>query len=632
MSSVQSSALPTTYPPTPYASIRRKGSLFRFPHDIQVEVLRYVNLYVLHALDECPFAGEMARKELRRRIEIVLRCFSLPISSTLRRMRRDNVILGGFAALEIVMPETGDISSLEFFAPHGKSAQFIDMLRTFGYQNVDDGNGDDVLDPYDMPMFHGIGPWTRLTRGDGVDVTVVESVSLSPLLPILFEPSTVTVNFITGEGAVCVYAGLTFNQRGFLNYTAAVSDEEREAASERLGTHGFELLASCEALHAHDVEQGETVRQECQHVFTRPDNSVSMSFVDGFDVVLYPSVSWRLGYYTDEGGRRNHHGVHAFVSTEGGALEYNNDRRRYSGLKPLESIVIYNMTLCGSTNGSSDCGSQHRTYFERMPHDLQRETTKDMDLRDLAAITSLVPDLARDTIHSRLTTVLASQPLDAEGFLDKMAETNTVLSGSGALEIILPGTCTPGDLDFYCPRDEGRALAFYLEENGFKKYDFEGTSIERRRKEGEDDHEPYDNRNGIKSVIRLRHATHKSKIHIIESVSLSPLVPLFFFHSTVVMNFVSATAAVCFYPELTFHRQGLLNFSWSGADLKNRTAVQKYEERGFQILEYCTELHGHAGLQGIGDPYPREFPTLPPTPVLSSVPGWRGDSDIAHLK
>ncbi|KAF6749188.1 hypothetical protein DFP72DRAFT_1073319 [Ephemerocybe angulata] len=246
------------------------------------------------------------------------------------------------------------------------------------------------------------------------------------------------------------------------------------------------------------------------------------------------------------------------------------------------------------------------TYFEQIPDDLLREITKDMSLPDIAAIASLAPNLPRDTIHSRLKALLASQHLDPEGFLEKMAETNTVLSGSGALEIILPGTCTPGDLDFYCPRDEGQTLSFYLEANGFNKYDYGGSSTKRRSEDVDDDEEHYDNRNGINSVIRLRHDAHGSKIHIIESVSLSPLVPVFFFHSTVVMNFVSATAAVCFYPELTFRHQGLLNFSCSGADRKNRTAVQKYKERGFEIHEFCTALHSHAGLQGIGDPYPQE--------------------------
>ncbi|KAF6746513.1 hypothetical protein DFP72DRAFT_823059 [Ephemerocybe angulata] len=192
-----------------------------------------------------------------------------------------------------------------------------------------------------------------------------------------------------------------------------------------------------------------------------------------------------------------------------------------------------------------------------MPYEMQRDITKDMNLPDLTAIASLVPTLARDTIHARLTSLLASQHLDPEGFLEKMAETNTVLSGSGALEIILPGTCTPGDLDLYCPRDEGQTLSSYLEANSFNKYEYSSTSIERRSEDGQsDDDEHYDSRNGIKSIIRLCHEAHGSKIHIIESLSLSPLVPLFFFHSTVVMNFVSATAAVCFYPELTFQHKG----------------------------------------------------------------------------
>ncbi|KAF6748640.1 hypothetical protein DFP72DRAFT_1073995 [Ephemerocybe angulata] len=241
-----------------------------------------------------------------------------------------------------------------------------------------------------------------------------------------------------------------------------------------------------------------------------------------------------------------------------------------------------------------------------LPRDAQLEAAKHMDLQDLAALAHLWPDLAKEAIHLRLTSLLGSRHLDAEQFLEKMAETNSVVSGSGALEIILPGTCTPRDLDVYTPSNEGRTLVTYLEANNFESYKYEGTPIDRRKEEQEDDHEHYDNRNGIKAVHRLRHAVYGSQIHIIESVSLSPLVPLFFFHSTQVMNFVSATAAVCFYPELTFRRKGLMNFAWPGSDFKNLDAVQKYRARGFEIYDHCTKLHSHTGLCSIVDPYPRE--------------------------
>ncbi|KAJ3531477.1 hypothetical protein NMY22_g8136 [Coprinellus aureogranulatus] len=97
---------------------------------------------------------------------------------------------------------------------------------------------------------------------------------------------------------------------------------------------------------------------------------------------------------------------------------------------------------------------------------------------------------------------------------------------------------------------------------------------------------------GIKTVFTLTHQVNGKKLNIIQSASSSPLVPIAFFHSTLVMNFVHADGLVCAYPDLTFNNIGLLSTytmhpSNSGSIISTRLigALLKYQERGFTLIE-----------------------------------------------
>lgn len=129
-----------------------------------------------------------------------------------------------------------------------------------------------------------------------------------------------------------------------------------------------------------------------------------------------------------------------------------------------------------------------------------------------------------------------------------MQSTGTILSGSAALEMALPGSAPPNDLDFYCPRGQlTSVLTFFVHHQEYVDVT-EGT--------GECD--PYgDLWVGIKAVHRMQHTSHPSRtINVIESTTPSPIVPVLFFHSTVVMNFVSSDGLMMLYPTLTSKKRG----------------------------------------------------------------------------
>lgn len=187
-----------------------------------------------------------------------------------------------------------------------------------------------------------------------------------------------------------------------------------------------------------------------------------------------------------------------------------------------------------------------------------------------------------------------------------MKETGMVLSGSAALEIVQPGSCRPQDLDFYCPCDKlAQVMTFFVTVCGFVDEttakdlaDYSGLGT------------------GVKTVKTLRHGEFPAlKINVVQSSTASPHVPILFFHSTIVMNFVSNDGIAQLYPALTSRKRGqccsgcerrlltvslgLINRVRRRLHRQNHAAILKYLERGFQLEDLCAYrglYHAHNNL------------------------------------
>ncbi|KAI5996714.1 hypothetical protein EDD15DRAFT_2113722, partial [Pisolithus albus] len=147
----------------------------------------------------------------------------------------------------------------------------------------------------------------------------------------------------------------------------------------------------------------------------------------------------------------------------------------------------------------------------------------------------------------------------------------TVISGSCALHLLLPkvqNCWKPQDLDLYISRTSIHRLLHNLQ-----THHYDVTAVKR------DLFDPYPNSH-IHSIITLHH--NSTKIDVIISKTPSPISPIFQFHSTALINFVTSSSIFCAYPQLTLRHLSLVNpFVVYGQALKRPTltALLKYENR-----------------------------------------------------
>ncbi|KAF6742991.1 hypothetical protein DFP72DRAFT_769247, partial [Ephemerocybe angulata] len=134
-----------------------------------------------------------------------------------------------------------------------------------------------------------------------------------------------------------------------------------------------------------------------------------------------------------------------------------------------------------------------------------------------------------------------------------MTETGTVLSGSAALEIVAPGSCEPRDLNFYCPvGTASQVISSLLENEGFAEVPTSLQAILAERTP----FSKFEVNNGIKRLTKMVHQSSSRTVTVAESISASPVAPILFFHSTLLMNCVTGTGVMSLYPDLTYEHTG----------------------------------------------------------------------------
>ncbi|KAG8907588.1 hypothetical protein FRB99_003512 [Tulasnella sp. 403] len=191
-----------------------------------------------------------------------------------------------------------------------------------------------------------------------------------------------------------------------------------------------------------------------------------------------------------------------------------------------------------------------------------------------------------------------------------MRRHNCVISGSSALAFLLGADrkWSSQDLDMYAPSGRDcRKLIQYLQGEGFE------TNAVRTIP----NHNYGDNHiNGVtklvKRGVRDNGQNYELWIDVIESKSHNPLLPILLFHSTVVINWISADSVTVAYPALTFRHKGVCGISTNVNALPWANWARKYRERGFEIVRDTRELEGPCG---------------------SACPGlWRGTNDVGCME
>ncbi|KIN98992.1 hypothetical protein M404DRAFT_77001, partial [Pisolithus tinctorius Marx 270] len=128
----------------------------------------------------------------------------------------------------------------------------------------------------------------------------------------------------------------------------------------------------------------------------------------------------------------------------------------------------------------------------------------------------------------------------------------------------------PTDLDIYVPFRSENLIARLLVGQGYRLH--EPASVDVAMYAG--------------TSIHSVHAFSKGryKIDVIVSVNAASIAPVFQFHTTAVMNFVSADRIFCAYPALTMRARSHVNPTLlynGGLHRKAIAPLRKYMSRGF---------------------------------------------------
>lgn len=203
--------------------------------------------------------------------------------------------------------------------------------------------------------------------------------------------------------------------------------------------------------------------------------------------------------------------------------------------------------------------------------------------------------LAQRTLREQLQSVVLRIADDAEDFIGVMDVTGTIISGSNALRFAdRQAVWVPNDIDFYCTPRGFRIFCTYLEE-------YLGAVLidEKINKQGAYSF------NGF--AQRRRYKAPMATVDVMCSTTSSALYPLTFFHSTLVMNALSANSICIAYPKDVAERTGTRSIYGLGSC--GDAAVEKYESRGYQLLstlfqkgaeedaeeEKCSDRHRYFG-------------------------------------
>ena len=173
--------------------------------------------------------------------------------------------------------------------------------------------------------------------------------------------------------------------------------------------------------------------------------------------------------------------------------------------------------------------------------------------------------------------------VNTKQFFEIMCTCDAVISGSVALHF-LPATnqtnWTPTDLDLYMPKANVHQLVSLLGDHGYQVVH-----------QGEVDNSPYTHSN-IHTMVSLSNNSIR-KIDVVVSKRVAAAAPIFQFHSTIVMNFVSPSRYFCAYPALTFHGLSMVNPGplYVGRHGQNAfSVIPKYQNCGFHYIS-CSEAH-----------------------------------------
>ncbi|KAG6906323.1 hypothetical protein DXG01_014480 [Tephrocybe rancida] len=218
-------------------------------------------------------------------------------------------------------------------------------------------------------------------------------------------------------------------------------------------------------------------------------------------------------------------------------------------------------------------------------YDLVERSLFQLNLRELVSIGNSHPSLdilIKTHVQRTIGRMFSGLGLDAKHTLEVLDQTGSVVSGSCALLVLNPFTFHPKDLDVYCSRGELDTVVAAF------RGKYPGLQFQQPCPD-------YDDIPHVFTAVSLK--DHIRSINIVASRTDNNLLPIFNFHSSVVMNFVSAREIYCGYPDLTFKYRNIINVLMAAAPgcncIKFAECIVKYEKRGYNYATDPMEWPGY---------------------------------------
>ncbi|PSR87070.1 hypothetical protein PHLCEN_2v5256 [Hermanssonia centrifuga] len=263
--------------------------------------------------------------------------------------------------------------------------------------------------------------------------------------------------------------------------------------------------------------------------------------------------------------------------------------------------------------------------FLRQSKSIQVSSAEAWDIDRVVGLTLLSPHasaIAGEAMLNKFRSRLATVTDDVDAFLHAMRLSGACLSGGRALSIVDNKATFEGvDWDFYCPFEGFDAFCIFLVER------LKGTTVEL----GPLAQAHYVSMVGICGFRRI--STERGVFDVMRSETATPLLPLPYFHSTLLVNYISADSLCVAYPLGLLSRNGVTQ---SRSLSEHATAgLAKYRSRGYEFHDVpwtwdprkegrCYE-HGHCSraVRYFGDEYcfTVKFPNRSPPSVLPILGG-----------
>ncbi|KAH7904290.1 hypothetical protein BJ138DRAFT_1166800 [Hygrophoropsis aurantiaca] len=199
-------------------------------------------------------------------------------------------------------------------------------------------------------------------------------------------------------------------------------------------------------------------------------------------------------------------------------------------------------------------------------------------LQKLACVSSLYRVVVINYLNRRKSTLFAKHVEDITTFNDMLRHTGSVVSGSLALQLLLPRASINWlntDMDIYVSLPQKSTVVSFLSDRRYVEVNTKHAS-------------PYYPLSAIHSVVTM--VKESKRVDVVISNTIDAIYPIFQFHSTPVMNYIGADALFSAYPDLSTSFWGLDNFSSSrrsGDSIEYMRARAKYKRRGFNIQIAC---------------------------------------------